>query len=731
MDRLASPLSVLPLVGPARAKAFKSSGLVTVRDLLFYFPFRHIDRTTILSIEKAYTHVKNGYAGELTLIGKVQESKVMNYGKKKILAVRVSDKTGELDCLWFQGSEYFARTFAAGQVVALSGKPSLSKRGDFQLIHPGFDKLTTEESENFFNTGKIIPVYSVNQFFKEANLGETGIRRIIDKALSSYLNFVEETLPSDIRIKNDLPELKETIRQMHQPDSMEMVNKSIIRLKFEEFFYFQLFALSKRERYKHSGGGIQFGVNTSFVKDFINSLPFSLTKAQLKVLHEIKLDMFSPSPMMRLLQGDVGSGKTVVSLIAMLIAIDSGYQCALMVPTEVLAYQHFKSIKKMLESAAKFNSTHPLNIVLLTGSTKTKERKYILDALQSGEINILVGTHALFEDQVEFKSLGFIVIDEQHRFGVEQRARLIKKSGNPDVLVMTATPIPRTLSLTVFGELDVSIIDELPANRIPVKTALRGESALSGIYQFIENEVKKGRQAFIVFPLVEESEKLDLKAAEEGFKEISTNYLPHLKVALIHGRMKWKEKEEIMNAFAAGEFDVLVSTTVVEVGVDIPNASVMLVHDAHRFGLSQLHQLRGRTGRGAEQSYCILVTKDEIMASASRFKQKVEFMPQQLLERLKSITRLKAMEESNDGFKLSEIDLKMRGPGDIFGKKQSGIPDFKYCDIANDSTIMFKAKDEAQSIINKDPEFVLPENCVIATTLERELQIRENYYGIG
>lgn len=731
MDRLASPLSVLPLVGPARAKAFKSAGLDTIRDLLFYFPFRHIDRTTILSIEKAYSHVKNGYTGELTLIGKVHESKVMNYGKKKILAVRVSDKTGELDCLWFQGSEYFAKTFSPGQVVALSGKPTLSKRGDFQLVHPGFDKLTTEESENFFNTGKIIPVYSVNQFFKEANLGETGIRRIIDKALSSYINFVEETLPSDILIKYDLPGLKETIRQMHQPDSIEAVNKSTVRLKFEEFFYFQLFALSKREKYRQSGAGIQFGIKTSIVKNLIDSLPFSLTKAQLKVLHEIKLDMFSHLPMMRLLQGDVGSGKTVVSLIAMTIAIDSGYQCAMMVPTEVLAYQHFKSIKKMLESATKLNPTYQINIELLTGSTTIKERKRIFKGLLSGEINILVGTHALFEENVEFKSLGFIIIDEQHRFGVEQRARLMKKSGTPDVLVMTATPIPRTLSLTVFGELDVSIIDELPANRIPVKTALRGESALSGIYQFIENEIKKGRQAFVVFPLVEESEKLDLKAAEQGFKEISTNYLPHLKVALIHGRMKWKEKEEIMNGFAEGEYDVLVSTTVVEVGVDIPNASVMLIHDAHRFGLSQLHQLRGRIGRGNEQSYCILVTKDEIMASASRIKQKVEFLPQQILERLKSITRLKAMEESNDGFKLSEIDLKMRGPGDIFGKKQSGIPDFKYCDIANDSVIMFKAKDEAQSIINQDPEFVSPENRVIATTLERELQIRENFYGIG
>jgi ATP-dependent DNA helicase RecG len=510
-----------------------------------------------------------------------------------------------------------------------------------------------------------------------------------------------------------------------------MVKKATIRLKFEEFFYFQLQALSKRERHKNSGGGIEFGVKTSLVKDFISTLPFSLTKAQLKVLHEIKLDMFSPTPMMRLLQGDVGSGKTVVSLISMLIAIDSGYQSTLMVPTEVLASQHFKSIKKMLESDTSFNSTHPLKIELLTGSTPAKERKRSFQALKTGEIDILIGTHALFEESVDFKSLGLIIIDEQHRFGVEQRARLINKSRTPDVLVMTATPIPRTLSMTVFGELDVSIIDELPANRIPVKTAIRGESALPGIYQFIESEIKKGRQAFIVFPLVEESEKLDLKAAEQGFTEISTNFLPHLKVALIHGRMKWGEKEEIMDGFTKGDYAVLVSTTVIEVGVDIPNASIMLINDAHRFGLSQLHQLRGRIGRGAEQSYCILVTKDEIMATASRFRQKIEFMPQQILERLKSITRLKAMEESNDGFKLSEIDLRMRGPGDIFGKKQSGIPDFKYCDIANDSEIMFKAKDEAQLIVNSDPGFSRDENSIIVTTLERQLSQGENFYGIG
>ncbi|MBN8544668.1 MAG: ATP-dependent DNA helicase RecG [Ignavibacteria bacterium] len=731
MDRLSQPVSTLPLIGPARAKAFKSAGLNTVRDILFYFPFRHIDRTTILTIGKAYEHVKKGYTGEITLIGKVQESKVMHFGNKKVLAVRVIDNTAELDCIWFQGIEYFAKTFQTGQTLAISGKPSLSKRGDFQIMHPAFDKLTNEESENFFNTGKIIPVYSVNQFFKEANLGETGIRKIIEGALNRFLPVVHETLPKYILEKLELLPLQATIKALHLPESMEIISKAHHRLKFEEFFYYQLNAFSKKERYKKESNGIEFKPKTSLIKDFLNSLPFSLTKAQLKVLHEIKLDMLSPQPMMRLLQGDVGSGKTVVSLISMLIAVDSGYQAALMVPTEVLASQHFKSISKLLSNIESSKSATSPVIEILTGSTKVKEKKRILEALAGGEIDIIVGTHALFEENIEFKNLGFLVIDEQHRFGVEQRARLMRKSATPDVLVMTATPIPRTLSLTVFGELDVSIIDELPANRIPVRTAIRGESALSGIYDFIRSQVREGRQAFIVFPLVEESEKLDLKAAEQGFTEICTNWLPDLKIVLLHGRMKWNEKEEIMNRFAAGEYDVLVSTTIIEVGVDIPNATVMVINEAHRFGLSQLHQLRGRIGRGASQSYCILVTKDEIVASAARIKQKAEYLPQAVMDRLRSITRLKAMEESSDGFKLSEIDLKMRGPGDIFGKKQSGIPEFKYCDLANDSVIMLKAKDLAQNIIQNDPDLKQVEHQIIAETLEAQIASGENFYGVG
>lgn len=822
MPSLNDPISTLPLVGPQRAKAFRTAGLNTVRDLLWYFPFRHIDRTTIISIARAYNYTKNGYDGEFTLIGRVRSFRLHTFGKKKVFAVRVADDSGELDCIWFQGIQYFSNAFTEGDMLAVSGKPSISKRGDFQLIHPVFDKFTHDESSNFFKTGKIIPVYSVNKFFKEANLGETGLRRIIDRALASHAGSIEETLPQSLIKKRNLNGLKETVEEIHNPTSLEQVKKGYTRLKYEEFFYFQLNAVAKRENYKKLNRGIQFSVQTRIINDFIESLPFRLTKAQIKVLGEIKGDMFSPQPMMRLLQGDVGSGKTVVALISMLMAIDCGYQAVLMVPTEVLAAQHFKSIKKFLapflgsgasgvEKVSLFDDTsfaatsdsstpasvggstpagvgttnsteeaatstagtddskpavaggtnpadgvvinptnangtnpaennspftetasrHNITIGLLTGSTSAKERNRILPALAEGKVDILVGTHALFEDKVEFSKLGLIVIDEQHRFGVEQRARLLQKSATPDVLVMTATPIPRTLSMTVFGELDVSVINELPANRVPVKTAIRGESALGGIYDFIRTSVRAGRQAFIVYPLVEESEKLDLKAAEQGFTEIATSHLPDLKIGLLHGRMKWREKEEVMNRFVNREFDILVSTTVIEVGVDIPNATVMLINEAHRFGLSQLHQLRGRIGRGAEQSYCILVTKDEIVASAGKISQPVEYLPQGVLERLKTITRLKAMEESNDGFKLSEIDLRMRGPGDIFGKKQSGIPDFRFCDIANDSAIMFEAKEDAQKIVLEDPTLTQPENRVIAKTLDNLISSSENFYGIG
>lgn len=730
MAGLNDSISKLPLVGPARAKAFIKAGLATVGDLLWYFPFRHIDRTTILTIGKAFELVKRGFSNELTLIGTVLDSKAVSFGKTRLLAVRISDKTGELDCIWFQGIEYFSKAFTPGQVVAFSGKPSISKRGDFQIIHPVFDRLTDEESTKFFNTGKMIPVYSVNQFFKEAGLGETGIRRIIDRAISTYINNIDETLPDSILQKHDLPSLKETVRELHQPTSFDAVQRAQKRLKFEEFFFFQLNALAKREEFRRTAKGIQFRVKTRLVKDLIEKLPFTLTKAQLRVLHEIKEDMFSPQPMMRLLQGDVGSGKTVVALIAMLMAIDSGYQTTLMVPTEVLASQHFKNLSRYISIINEQNG-YRLTIELLTGSTSARERKRIFSSLAEGEVDILVGTHALFEDKVEFNHLGLIVIDEQHRFGVEHRARLIQKSETPDVLVMTATPIPRTLSMTVFGELDVSTIDELPANRIQIRTAIRGESALGGIYGFIRSEVGSGRQAFIVFPLVEESEKLDLKAAQEGYEEITTHHLPDLRVGLLHGRMKWKEKEEVMNRFVTGEFDVLVSTTVIEVGVDIPNATVMLIHEAHRFGLSQLHQLRGRIGRGADQSYCILLTKDEIVASAGKLQQQIEYLPQQILDRWRSITRLKAMEQSSDGFKLSEIDLKMRGPGDIFGKKQSGIPEFRYCDLANDSAIMLSAKDQAQLIVNSDPGLKEPQNSVIARAIERRIHSEDNFYGIG
>jgi ATP-dependent DNA helicase RecG len=458
-------------------------------------------------------------------------------------------------------------------------------------------------------------------------------------------------------------------------------------------------------------------VQSSLVKDFLSVLPFDLTGAQKKVLHEIRTDMQSGEPMNRLLQGDVGSGKTIVALIAILIAIDSGYQAAFMAPTEILADQHARSINKMLEPfLEKFPQYKIKTALVIGGQAKTKRNKE-LDTIARSGTNIIIGTHALFEGQVVFNKLGLVVIDEQHRFGVIQRARLIQKGEAPDCLVMSATPIPRTLSMTLYGDLDVSIIDEMPKNRIPIRTDLRGEQRLPLIYKFIHDKVKEGYQAFVVYPLVEESEKLELKAAQQHYDELTTTFLNEMRVGLLHGRMKWQQKEEVMNRFAAKEFDVLIATTVIEVGIDIPNANIMVINDAHHFGLSQLHQLRGRVGRGTQQSYCILVAPDEVVAASAKIKDNIEYLAPALLEKYKASIRLQTMVKYLDGFKVAEVDLKLRGPGDIFGTKQSGYPEFKYADITEDGVLLVAAKKEAFEIIRTDEKLSLPEHKLLAKNL--------------
>jgi ATP-dependent DNA helicase RecG len=459
-----------------------------------------------------------------------------------------------------------------------------------------------------------------------------------------------------------------------------------------------------------SGNGLSFAANVSLLKDFLKSLPFELTGAQLKVLSEIRKDLASHQTMNRLLQGDVGSGKTIVALISILIVVCNGYQAVLMAPTEILADQHFKNISSLVKQFG-------IEVGELIGGQKKNERQTSLDRIKEGKTNIIIGTHAIIEDNVEFKRLGLVVIDEQHRFGVLQRSSLVMKGPKPDVLIMTATPIPRTLTMTVYGDLDVSVIDKMPKNRKPIKTYLRGERDLEDIYRFLIRKSSEGVQSYLVYPLVEESEKLELKAAENYFKELSTNQLKELRLCLIHGRMKWQEKEKIMFDFAAKKYDVLVSTTVIEVGIDIPDANVIVINDAYRFGLSQLHQLRGRVGRSDKQAYCILVAKDEIAKRSNQFNFDFEYLSPEQIERHKAAIRLNSAVRYGSGFDLSEIDLKLRGPGNIFGTQQSGIPEFKFSNLIDDHDVLLDARDTAFNLISNDAALAIGDHALLRETL--------------
>jgi ATP-dependent DNA helicase RecG len=712
-SKLNDSIQFLKSVGPKRAEVFASCGLKTIRDLLFYFPSRYLDRTTIISSNKAFDLTLNGFDGEITIIAKVVNKESRRFGKKEIFTVNLRDKDGFFSCVWFQGVKYFKDRFESGQIFAISGKPTISKYNELQFTHPDFDQITEDESQVFYNTGKIIPFYRISKELKSRNIGDLSLRKIISYALETYINDVEETLPRLIIQKHNLLSLKETVQQKHFPESDKMIKLADQRLKFEELFYLEILVAARKHNYKEKVPGISLPIRSKIVRDFLKILPFELTDAQKNVLHDIRLDMASTQPMNRLLQGDVGSGKTIVALISMLITIDNGYQAVLMAPTEILADQHSKNISNLLQ---KFNETFPdykVNVSLLIGGQKKSERNKQLESIVLQEANIIIGTHALFEESVQFKNLGLVVIDEQHRFGVVQRALLMKKGTTPDVLVMSATPIPRTLSMTVYGDLDISIINEMPKNRIPIKTYLRGESRLPDIYSFVIKELAKGNQSFIVYPLVEESEKLELKAATSYYNELKETYFKEINVGLIHGKMKWREKEEIMFLFAEKKLDVLISTTVIEVGIDIPSANIMIINDAHRFGLSQLHQLRGRIGRGTEQSHCILVTKDEFAASTQRFARNLEYLSSAQLDKYKSSVRLQAMVKYLDGFKIAEIDLKLRGPGDIFGIQQSGFPEFRYVDITTDGEILIEAKREAFAIVDQDPQLRKQQNDIV------------------
>jgi len=731
VKQLDQSVQYLKSVGPKRAESFRKIGINTVRDLLFYFPSRHLDRTTVLTASKAFGYVMNGYDGEVTIIAKVTDKERRRYGKKEILKVQFRDSTGFFECIWFQGIKYFYSVFNEGNIFAISSKPELGKFQKLQFIHPDYDRITEEESNSFLNTGKIIPFYRIPKELRKGYIGDLSLRRIIFLAVENYAGYLEETLPLSIIEQNNLLSLSEAVKNFHFPESKKKFDSANYRFKFEELFYLEILVALRRHNYKEALPGNEMSIKTNLVSDFLNTLPFKLTNAQLKVLSEIKNDMLSAKPMNRLLQGDVGCGKTIVSLIAALIAIDNGFQVSLMAPTEILADQHAKNISALIKELTALHKEHEIKICLLIGGQKKSEREKKLSEIEIQEADIIVGTHALFEEKVKFNRLGLIIIDEQHRFGVRQRATLQRKGTTPDVLVMSATPIPRTLSMTVYGDLDLSTINEMPLNRKPVKTVLRNDNKLPDIYKFITDKQKEGIQSFIVYPLVEESEKLELKAATDYYDMLKKTYLKNVKVGLIHGRMKWQEKEKVMLLFLKKEFDVLISTTVIEVGIDIPDANIILINDAHRFGLSQLHQLRGRVGRSDKQAYCILVTKEKISGKQNQKELDLNYLSLTQLEKYKATVRLQTMVKTTDGFKIAEVDLKLRGPGDIFGIKQSGFPNLKFVNLTEDQVLISLAKQISFELIKKDPQLSLTENKTVKNNLVTHYSDNLNYAKIA
>ncbi len=663
---LQTSVQFLKGIGEKRAQALKEVEVETVLDLFYYFPRRYLDRSHITAIKD----LKEGMMA--TVVGKIEFCGVKRGRKSRFIAA-VSDGTGIMHCVWFNRMEYWNKIFEQGETVAFSGKVGFF--GNFQMVHPEFDRLSDEGEPDFLHTGRIIPLYPSSESLSRVGLDSRGFRRIIRSGLKSYASQLQETLPADILKRQHLLPLKAAIENVHFPKEKKLLAGARRRLKFDELFFLELMLAYRRRSVELTRKGIEFLKVGERTRRLIESLPFELTEAQKRVIREISDDMKKDTPMNRLLQGDVGAGKTIVALIAMMMALENGYQSALMAPTEILAEQHFLTIHKMLEDLG-------VKVALLIGAQKKNERTEILEMIKSGEAGIVIGTHALIQEGVEFKKLGLAIIDEQHRFGVMQRAVLMEKGLNPDVLVMTATPIPRTLSLTLYGDLDVSILDELPPGRQPVKTVWRSESKRNEIYNFVKNRLQSGDQVYIVFPLIEESEKIDLKAAIENYENLKSGILSNFKIGLLHGRMKSADKEQVMADFKAGTIQVLVSTTVIEVGVDVPNATIMIIENAERFGLPQLHQLRGRVGRGTKKSYCFLIAKSPVSAEAR--------------------IRLDTVAKTNDGFKIAEVDLQLRGPGEFFGTRQHGLPQLRIADLIKDTELLLKARDEAFEFARRD-----------------------------
>ena len=681
MHVLSTPIEYLKGVGPIRAELFKKElRIFSYEDLLMHFPFRYIDKSNIHLISDI-----NEDMPYIQFKGKIIKLEEKGLRKSKRLIAHLRDSSGDIELIWFKSVKWIKSSINLDKEYLVFGKPTFYS-GKASLVHPELDVLDDESIDSRGLHG----VYSTTEKLINKGLNSRAISRLIKNLIPHLENNIDESLSQEILDKYKLPNKKEALTNIHLSKDLKELERSQKRLKFEELFFLQLHLVKIKmiRNNKYIGYSLsQLGDN--FHNYYKNHLKFELTNAQKRVIKEIRIDVKNNKQMNRLLQGDVGSGKTIVALLSMLMAIDNGFQACIMAPTEILAQQHFTTISKELAEM-------DINVNILTGSKKTKARRELLEELENGKIQLLIGTHALLEDKVKFHNLGFVVIDEQHRFGVAQRAKLWKKNKfPPHILVMTATPIPRTLSMTLYGDLDVSVIDELPPGRKVIKTLWRSDSSRLKILRFMREQIKVGRQIYVVFPLIDESAKLDYKNLIEGYDSIVREFpLPEFQVSVVHGQMKSEDKEYEMNRFVEGITDIMVATTVIEVGVNVPNASAMIIESSERFGLSQLHQLRGRVGRGSNQSYCILMSGNKLSNDAK--------------------TRLKTLVDTNDGFEIAEVDLKLRGPGDMMGTKQSGILDFKIADIIKDNKILLYARKEVDQLLLDDFELSKSENINIA-----------------
>lgn len=678
-----SPIEFLKGVGPQRSSLLnKELNIFTFGDLIQHFPFRYEDRTKFYSIKELsddlpFVQVK----------GILRKKELIGAGFKKRLVADVSDETGELELVWFQGINWINEKLKVGVSYVIFGKPARFG-SKFNIAHPEIEVLTQKNEQGGF----LHPVYPLSEKLRTRHIDSKAIAKLVQELLAQANDKIRETLPSHLLSSENLIAKREALLNIHFPKSTDLLIRSQQRLKFEELFYIQLRLLKMKLVRQEKFRGQVFQDTSLLTKFYNEHLPFALTDAQKKVIKEIYADLKSGKQMNRLLQGDVGSGKTIVGFICTLVIVSGGAQAALMAPTEILAQQHYNGLKRYADKM-------DLSVALLTGSTKKSARKEIHEALRSGELKILIGTHALLEEEVQFKNLGLAIVDEQHRFGVAQRSKLWQKNADlyPHVLVMTATPIPRTLAMTLYGDLDVSVIDQLPAGRKPIKTIHRFDAHRLQVNQFLRDQIAAGRQVYMVYPLIEESEKLDLKHLMDGYESVCRAF-PDIAVSIVHGKMKPEAKDFEMARFIKAETKIMVATTVIEVGVDVPNASVMVIENAERFGLSQLHQLRGRVGRGAEQSYCILMTDYKLGADSK--------------------ARIDTMVKTNNGFEISETDLKLRGPGDLMGTQQSGALDLMISDLAKDGAILQRAREKAIEVLNQDPELEKPDNKVIRTQIE-------------